>query len=230
MRNVGIGVFLFCLAVSAGEASAATVAFDFRGSTLPTGNKWVDQASGVAVTATAQSTLSQQAGYPLLTDDPNKGLGVLSGKSFLLPSDPLINYGESIKFAFDPAIVVYSITLTEMQNILGFGDYVSLSYFDGTSTQKLSAVHGNGTGPYDVYTYVLPNPVTAVTFTIGSDSHLLDSFGVGGITVDYTPGGLTPTNDPKTVGVPASLWEGMTLLCGLAGMRWFTRRNRVVAA
>jgi hypothetical protein len=230
MGRVGFGAFLLCLAVGVGQASAATVAFDFRGSSLPTGNKWVDQASGVAVTATPQSTLSWQTGYPRLTNDVNKGLGVLSGKSFLLPGDPLINFGESIQFAFDPTIVVYSITLTEMQNIFGFGDYVSLSYSDGTTTQKLAAVRGNGSGPYDVYTYVLPTPVTAVTFTIGSDSHLLDSFGVGGITVDYTPGTMTPSTEPRTVDLPASLWGGMALLGGLAGLRWAARRQRVMAA
>jgi hypothetical protein len=229
MKRVGIGALLFCLGISAANAVGSTVAFDFRGSTLPTGNTWTDSATGVAVTATAQSTLAFQTGFPYLTDDPNKGLGVVSVSSTLLPSDPLINYGESIKFAFSPTIQVQSITLTEMQNYFGFGDYVTLSYFDGTTTQKLSAVQGQGSGLYDTYTYTLPTPVTAVTFTIGSGSRLLNSFGVGGINVDYVDGSISPANEPASVGIPASLWEGLTLLGALVSFRMWQRRRGAVA-
>ena len=192
---------------------------------------WQDTATGVSVTATAESILSTQTGYPLLTADQNRGLGVISGKSFLMSVDPLINYGESIQFAFKPTIVVNSITLTEMQNILGFGDHVLLSYFDGTTTQKLEAVQGNGSGPFDEYTFTLPTPVTAAIFTIGADSHYLNSFGVEGITVDYSPGSATPADGgANPVGVPAAVWEGMTLLGCLAGLRMWVQRRRVVGA
>jgi hypothetical protein len=231
MKRVGISALLFCLGISAANAVGSTVSFDFRGSTLPSGNTWTDSATGVAVTATAQSTLAFQTGYPILTDDPNKGLGVISASSKLLPSDPLINYGESITFAFNPTIQVQAITLTEMQNYFGFGDYVTLSYFDGTTTQKLTAVQGQGSGLYDTYTYTLPTPVTAVTFTIGSGSRLLNSFGVGGINVDYVDGSITPAGEPVSVGIPSSVWEGLTLLSGLIGFRmWQRRRGSAVGA
>jgi hypothetical protein len=229
VRRVGILALLIAFGIGAASASADTVSFDFRTPGLPSENVW--QADGVSVTATAQSILSTQKGYPQLTFDQNRGLGVISGTSFLKSVDPLINYGESIQFAFDPTIVVHAITLTEMQNILGFGDHVLLSYFDGTSTQKLGAVQGYGTGRYDEYTYVLPTPVTAVTFTIGADLRLLNSFGVAGITVDYSPGSGEPaTGGPSPVGVPAAVWEGIVLLGGLGGLRLWMQRRRVVGA
>jgi hypothetical protein len=229
MKSVGISALVLCIGLATMGARGASVSFDFRGSSLPADNTWMDAVSGVSVTATAQSTLAYQAGYPYLTDDVNKGLGVLSVSSRLLPSDPLINFGESIKFSFSPTIEVQSITLTEMQNYFGFGDYVTLSYFDGTATRKLTAVQGQGTGAFDTYTYSLPSPVTAVTFTIGSDSHLLNSFGVGGITVDYADLRPAVTGQPQSVPVPASVWEGLTGLCGLLAFRFWYRRRHVGA-
>jgi hypothetical protein len=229
MKRVGFGALLFCLGISIASARGAVVAFDFSDTHLPDANTWLDTASGVSVTATAQSSLSFQKDYPYLTNDPNKGLGVVSVSSALLPTDPLINFGESIKFAFSPTIQVKSITLTEMQNYYGFGDYALLSYFDGTTTRQLTAVHGQGEGTYDTYTYTLPSAVTAVTFTIGSGSHLLNSFGVGGITVDYTDGTSNPDTTPRSVGIPASIWEGVSVLCGLVGFRFWHRRRTVVS-
>jgi hypothetical protein len=230
MKRVGFGALLFCLGISAASAYGATVSFDFRGSTLPTGNTWTDASSGVAVTATAQSAIAYQTGYPYLTDDANKGLGVVSVKSILLPEDPLINVGESIKFSFSPTIQVNSISFTELQGSWLFGDYVTLSYFDGTTTQNLSAVHAEGSGAYDTYTYTLPTPVTAVTFTIGSGSHLLNSFGVAGITVDYAGGSDSGNVGGATsVDIPPSVWEGLSLLTALVGFRFWSRR-RVAAA
>jgi hypothetical protein len=229
MKRVGFGALLFCLGISAASAYGATVSFDFRGSTLPTNNTWADASSGVAVTATPLSTIAYQTGFPYLTDDPNKGLGVVSVKSILLPQDPLINVGESIKFSFSPTIEVRSIAFTELQDFWGFGDYVTLSYFDGTATQNLNAVRAQGSGPYDTYTYNLPTPVTAVTFTIGSGSQLLNSFGVAGITVDYTPG-TDSGNDgiARSVDIPPSVWEGVTLLTALIGIRVWSRRRAAV--
>jgi hypothetical protein len=226
MKRVGFGALLFCLGLSTVSAYGATVSFDFRGATLPTDNKWVDAASGVAVTATPQSTIATQTGYPYLTDDINKGLGVISVKSILLPNDPLINVGESIKFSFSPTIQVHSITFTELQDFLGFGDFVTLSYFDGTATRNLKGVQAQGSGRYDTYTYTLPDPVTAVTFTVGSDCQLINSFGVGGLSVDYTANNM---GDVKTVGIPASIWEGLVALVGLMGYRFWSRRRAAAA-
>jgi hypothetical protein len=230
MKRVGLCALAFCVGMSAVSALGATVTFDFRGSSLPTNNQWVDSTTGVSVTATPQSSIAKQTGYPFLTVDPNNGLGVSSFKYPVVGSDsPLINFGESIQFAFAPTIAVSSITFTELQGGL-FGDYVFLSYSDGTTTQKLKAVHAQGSEPYDTYTYFLPTPVTATTFTVGSNCQLLNDFGIGGISVNYSGTSEPPVRDTNSVPLPAAIWEGLTLLSGLIGYRFWSRRRASAGA
>lgn len=214
----GLAAFLFALPI----ARAESVYFDFRGPTIPPAATWT--AAGITLQAAPLYDGSAAAGFPLLSNDSDKGLGVIHSTG----EDPLINAGESIQFTFTPTVQVTAISFSMLDAGVGNGangDDISFAYFDGVASYTLTPLGSvTGIGTYRTYTYLLPTSITAATFTLGSADTKDQQFGITDMSVDFAP----PPVGAVAAPLPSGFWGGVLLLAGLGFVR--LRRRHILSS
>ena len=219
LKRYRFGAAGVLLAMTGAVSSADTISFSFTGGTSTTSAGVASFAFNGSPPVPSLSLLVSATQGGNVTRDSLTGLGVSGDDAFLL------NDAETLQFDFSPNTVTFdAITLTVVelgQNPnSGNGDNaLILKVSSPTATLFNQSIATSGTSPVtlNLASFASAASRTGLTFSIsGVDGN--DDFGVGSLSVDYTP-------IAAAVPLPPAVLGGAALM-GCVGFARIVRRAR----
>jgi hypothetical protein len=205
---LGLAAFL---AIDGQHCLADTISFNFTGgvSTAAAGVSSLTFTGSPPVPALSLTARATAGGN--ITRDATNGLGVSDASA---PDAFLVNNGETLEFDFTPNTVSFDRITFTVVDTAGNGDnavIVRITSPQTTLFNQAISTSATGTVQLDLTSFASATSRQGLKFSISAaDGN--DDFGVGGLTVDFTPAA-------PAVPLPTSAAMGLVLFAGVGLLR-----------